>query len=293
MPPYPPLSGNKLVLATLALSLATFMNVLDTTIANVALTTIAGDLGVSASQGTWVITSFGVANAISVPLTGWLSMRLGQLRLFLSSVLLFVAASFLCGASTNLEMLLGFRALQGLVAGPMIPLSQALLLQCYPKAKAGMAIALWAMTTVVAPVMGPVLGGWLTDNVSWPWIFYINLPVGLLSAWLTFNVLKGRESEKRRLPIDKVGLALLVIWVGAVQILLDKGKEEDWFNSSFIVILAVIALVAFVFFLIWELTEAHPIVDLSLFKGRNFATGTLAITVGYGVFFGNLVLIPM
>ena len=293
MPPYPPLSGNKLVLATLALSLATFMNVLDTTIANVALTTIAGDLGVSASQGTWVITSFGVANAISVPLTGWLSMRLGQLRLFLSSVMLFVAASFLCGASTNLEMLLGFRALQGLVAGPMIPLSQALLLQCYPKAKAGMAIALWAMTTVVAPVMGPVLGGWLTDNVSWPWIFYINLPVGLLSAWLTFNVLKGRESEKRRLPIDKVGLALLVIWVGAVQILLDKGKEEDWFNSSFIVILAVIALVAFVFFLIWELTEAHPIVDLSLFKGRNFATGTLAITVGYGVFFGNLVLIPM
>jgi DHA2 family multidrug resistance protein len=287
------LTGGRLALATVALSLATFMNVLDTTIANVALTTIAGDLGVSASQGTWVITSFGVSNAIAVPLTGWLVMRVGQLRLFLGSVLLFALTSLLCGVATNLETLLAFRALQGLVAGPMIPLSQALLLQCYPKAKAGMAIALWSMTTVVAPVMGPVLGGWLTDNVSWPWIFYINVPIGLLSAWFSFVVLKGRESETRRLPIDKIGLGLLVIWVGAVQILLDKGKELDWFNSSFIVGLSVVAIIAFTFFVIWELTEAHPIVDLSLFKRRNFATGTLAITIGYAAFFGNLVLIPM
>lgn len=294
MPPsFPPLTGGRLALATVALSLATFMNVLDTTIANVALTSIAGDLGVSASQGTWVITSFGVSNAIAVPLTGWLVVRVGQLRLFLTSVLLFVLSSFLCGLSTNLEMLLAFRALQGLVAGPMIPLSQALLLQCYPKAKAGMAIALWSMTTVVAPVMGPVLGGWLTDNVSWPWIFYINVPIGILSAWFTYTALRGRESETRRLPIDKVGLGLLVVWVGSIQILLDKGKELDWFNSSTIVILAVVAVVAFTFFLIWELTEEHPIVDLSLFKGRNFATGTIAITVGYAAFFGNLVLIPM
>ncbi|MTJ83723.1 MAG: DHA2 family efflux MFS transporter permease subunit [Telmatospirillum sp.] len=290
---FPPLTGGRLVLATIALSLAVFMNVLDTTIANVSLTTIAGDLGVSASQGTWVITSFGVSNAIAVPLTGWLFTRLGQLRLFLASVLLFVLTSFLCGISANLEMLLLFRALQGLVAGPMIPLSQALLLQCYPKAKAGMAIALWSMTAVVGPAMGPILGGWLTDNVSWPWIFYINVPTGLIAAWVTFVILKGRESETRRLPIDKVGLALLVIWVGSVQILLDKGRELDWFNSSFILGLTVVAAVAFTFFLIWELTEAHPIVDLTLFKGRNFATGTLAITIGYAAFFGNIVLIPM
>lgn len=295
MPPpsFPPLTGSRLVLATVALSLATFMNVLDTTIANVALTTIAGDLGVSVSQGTWIITSFGVSNAIAVPLTGWLVGRVGQLRLFLSAVVLFVVLSLLCGLATNLESLLLFRCLQGLVAGPMVPLSQALLLQCYPKAKAGMAIALWSMTTTVAPVMGPVLGGWLTDNVSWPWIFYINLPIGLVAAWFTYATLKGRESETKKLPIDTIGLSLLVLWVGATQIMLDKGKELDWFNSTTIVVLAIVAVVAFTFFLIWELTEKHPIVDLTLFKGRNFTTGTIAITLGYAVFFGNLVLIPM
>ncbi len=290
---HPPLTGGRLAVATVALSLATFMNVLDTTIANVAVTTIAGDLGVSASQGTWVITSFGVANAIAVPLTGWLTQRLGQLRLFLSAILLFVLASFLCGMAENLETLLAFRAFQGMVAGPMIPLSQALLLQSYPREKAGMAIALWAMTTVVAPVMGPILGGWFTDNLSWPWIFYINVPVGLISAWLTFVALKGRESATRRLPIDFVGLALLAIWVGALQILLDKGQELDWFGSAEIIGLAVTAVVAFTFFIIWELTEGHPIVDLTLFKGRNFTVGSVAISLGYAAFFGNLVLIPM
>jgi len=287
------LTGARLVLATVALSLATFMNVLDTTIANVALTTISGDLGVSVSQGTWIITSFGVSNAIAVPLTGWLVGRIGQLRLFLGAVILFVVLSILCGLATSLESLLLFRCLQGLVAGPMVPLSQALLLQCYPKAKAGMAIALWSMTTTVAPVMGPVLGGWLTDNVSWPWIFYINGPIGLIAAWLTFVTLKGRETARIKLPIDSVGLALLVVWVGATQVMLDKGKELDWFNSSTIVALAIVAIVAFTFFLIWELTEKHPVVDLTLFKGRNFTMGTIAITLGYAVFFGNLVVIPM
>jgi len=166
-----PLSGATLALGTVALSLATFMNVLDTSIANVSLPAIAGDLGVSPDQGTWVITSFGVANAISLPLTGWLSQRYGQVRLFLAAVLLFVAASFLCALAPTLSLLIVFRVLQGAVAGPMIPLSQSLLLSSYPRAKAGSALAIWGITTLVAPVVGPLLGGWITDNISWPWIF--------------------------------------------------------------------------------------------------------------------------
>jgi MFS transporter, DHA2 family, multidrug resistance protein len=289
----PPLTGSTLALGTVALSLATFMNVLDSSIANVSLPAIAGDLGVSPNQGVWVITSFAVANAISVPLTGWLTQRIGMVRLFTSSILLFVLASWLCGLSPSIEFLIFFRVVQGAVAGPMIPLSQALLLQSYPKARAGMAMALWSMTTLVAPVMGPLLGGWITDNISWPWIFYINVPVGLLAASVTWAIYQKRESPTRKLPIDGVGLALLVMWVGSLQIMLDKGKELDWFHSDQIVTLAVVAVVAFVVFVIWELTEEHPIVDLRLFKRRNFWTGTLAISVGYGLFFGNVVLLPL
>src|SRR6476469_4952205 len=177
-PRYPPLQGTQLVLGTVALSLATFMNVLDSSIANVSIPAIAGDMGVSPTQGTWVITSFAVANAISVPLTGWLTQRFGQVKLFVWSVLLFVIASFLCGLAGSLQMLIAFRILQGAVAGPMIPLSQTLLLSSYPKARAGTALAMWGMTTLVAPVVGPLLGGWITDEISWPWIFYINIPIG-------------------------------------------------------------------------------------------------------------------
>ena len=291
--PLPPLTGSALTIGTIALSLATFMNVLDTSIANVSIPAISGDLGVSPDQGTWVITSFGVANAISLPLTGWLTRTFGQVKLFIWSVTLFTIASFLCALAPSLELLILFRVLQGAVAGPMMPLSQALLLSSYPKAKAGAALGMWSITTLVAPVVGPVLGGWITDNISWPWIFYINIPVGIIAGAATWIIYKQRETPKMHLPIDRIGLFLLVLWVGALQVMLDKGKDLDWFNSGQIVALSVVAVVGFVIFLIWELTEKHPIVDLSLFGRRNFLISTIAMLMAYGLFFGNVVLLPL
>src|SRR5882762_3761399 len=267
----PPLSGTTLAIGTVALSLAVFMNVLDTSIANVSLPAIAGDLGVSPDQGTWVITSFGVANAISLPLTGWLTRRFGQVKLFNASVVLFVIASFLCALAPSLSLLLA----------------------SYPKSRAGTALAMWAITTLVAPVVGPVLGGWITDNISWPWIFYINVPVGVLAGIATWTIYRHRETPTQRLPIDAVGLGLLVIWVGALQVMLDQGKDLDWFASTTIVALALVAAIGFVLFLVWELTEQHPIVDLTLFRRRNYWTSTLAISLGYGAFFGSVVLLPL
>ncbi|MBC7665165.1 MAG: DHA2 family efflux MFS transporter permease subunit [Caulobacter sp.] len=288
-----PLKGGALVLGTLSLSLATFMDVLDSSIANVSIPAISGDLGVSISQGTWVITSFGVANAISVPLTGWLTQRFRAVRLFTASVILFVIASVLCGLAPSIEMLIGFRVLQGFVAGPMIPLSQTLLLSTYPPAKAGSALALWGVTRLVAPVVGPLLGGYITDNFTWPWIFYINIPVGIFAAGMTWAIYKNRETPVVKRPIDGIGLAMLVLWVGCLQVMLDKGKELDWFNSSTIVVLAIIVVVALAVFIAWELTDAHPVVDIRLFARRNFLFGAGTLAVAYGLFFGNVVLLPL
>src|SRR5215472_1616485 len=290
---HPPLSGGTLALGTLAVSLATFMNVLDVSIANVSIPAIAGDLGVSPNQGTWVITSFAVANAISVPLTGWLSQRFGNVKLFLATVVLFVVASLLCGLAPSMGMLILFRVIQGAVAGPMIPLSQTLLLASYPREKAGTALAMFSLTVLVAPVVGPLLGGWITDNISWPWIFFINVPVGLIAAALTWVLYRDRDTPTRRTPIDAGGLILLVVWVGALQVMLDKGKDLDWFGSGVIVALAIVAALAFALFLVWELTEEHPVVDLRLFARRNFWTGTLSISLSYGAYFGSIVLLPL
>ncbi|TAM54810.1 MAG: DHA2 family efflux MFS transporter permease subunit [Paraburkholderia sp.] len=291
--PHPPLTGAQLVVGTIAVSLAVFMNVLDTSIANVSIPTISGDLGVSSDQGTWVITSFAVANAISVPLTGWLTERLGQVRLFLASIVLFVISSWMCGLAPTLPFLLVSRVIQGAVAGPMIPLSQTLLLASYPRAKAPLALSMWSMTTLIAPVAGPILGGWISDNISWPWIFYVNIPVGIIAAITTWAIFRTRDSVIKKAPIDSVGLGLLVIWVGSLQVMLDKGKDLDWFSSTTIVALALTALIGFAFFVVWELTADHPVVDLSLFKKRNFTGGTVALSVGYGLYFGNLVLLPL
>src|SRR2546428_2171433 len=255
------------------------MNVLDTSIANVSIPAMAGDLGVSPDQGTWVITSFGVANAISLPLTGWLTQRYGQVRLFPGSVLLFVLASFLCGLAPSLGMLILFRVIQGAVAGPMIPLSQSLLLSSYPKAKAGTALAMWAITTLVAPFVGPLVGGWSTDNIAWPWILYINVPVGLAAVAVTWMIYRDRETTTVKLPIDGIGLGLLVVWVGALQIMLDKGKDLDWFHSGQIITLAIVAVVGLTLFVVWELTHRHPVGDLKLFARRNFWTSTVGLSL--------------
>src|SRR5471032_1524227 len=288
----PPLTGAQLVLATLAVALATFMNVLDSSIANVAIPTLSGNLGVSIDEGTWVITLFAAATAVSIPLTSWLTQRVGQIRLFVSSILLFVFSSWLCGIAPTLPILLAARILQGAVAGPLIPLSQAILLSSYSKAKSGVALSLWAMTATVGPIAGPELGGWITDSYSWSWIFYINIPVGLFSAGVTWAIYKKRETPTRKIAIDKGGLLSLIAWVASLQIMLDKGKDLDWFQSPVIWALSVFALLSFIFFVIWELTEKNPMINLRLFKGRNFAGGTIAISVAYGVFFANLVLLP-
>lgn len=289
----PPLIGSSRLLTIFALAMATFMQVLDTTIANVSIPTIAGNLGVSTDSGTWIITSFAVANGVAVPLTGWLMQRFGVVKTFVFSVLMFTLASFLCGIAWNLPVLLLFRIMQGGVSGPMIPGSQALLLSLFPDSKKGTALAIWSMTTLVAPIAGPILGGYISDNYPWEWIFLINVPVGLFCGFICWRHLHGHETPTQKLAIDKVGLALLLIWIGALQIMLDQGKDLDWFNDSTIVALGVITVISLAAWIIWELGEEHPIVDLSLFKLRNFAFGTLALCLGFAVFFGNVVLMPL
>ncbi len=288
-----PLTGGARTITLLALALATFMQVLDTTIANVSIPTIAGNLGVSANQGTWVITSFAVANGVSVPLTGWLMQRFGVVRTFVLSILLFTLASFLCGIAWSLPALILFRVVQGGVSGPMIPGSQALLLSLFPAEKKGTALAIWSMTTLVAPICGPILGGYISDNYPWEWIFLINVPVGLFCAVVCRRSLRNHETPTRKLSIDKVGLALLFVWVGALQVVLDQGKDLDWFSNELIVVLTIVTVLSLAAWIIWELTDAHPIVDLTLFKSRSFTLGTLALCLGYAVFFGNVVLLPL
>jgi DHA2 family multidrug resistance protein len=289
----PVLAGGRKAVVAVALALGTFMQVLDTSIANVSIPTIAGDLGVSSDQGTWVITSFAVANGISVPLTGWLMQRFGVVRTFVASVLLFTLASLLCGLAWSLPSLIAFRVLQGAVSGPMIPGSQALLINVFGPAKRPLALVIWSLTTLIAPIAGPLLGGYISDNYVWPWIFLINVPVGVLCGFICWTHLKSQETPTRKIPIDRVGLSLLVVWVGALQIMLDKGKDLDWFHSTAILTLLVVTVVSFVAWLIWELTEKQPIVDLSLFKSRSFTLGTVALCLGYAIFFGNVVLMPL
>jgi len=288
-----PLTGARLLAAALLLGLANFMVVLDTTIANVSVPHIAGSLAVSASQGTWVITSYAVAEAITVPLTGWLAQRFGPVKVFAFCMAGFGLFSLLCGFAPSFGLLVAFRIGQGLFGGPIMPMSQTLLLQIFPREKAGQALGLWSMTTVVAPIAGPILGGLISDNLHWSWIFLINIPVAALIGVVGYRLLIGQESATRRVPVDYVGLLLLVVWVGAMQIVFDEGKTLDWFASPLIVGLTVIAAVGFVAFLIWELTSENPIVDLRIFRHRGFVIGVVTISLVFGAFFGSVVLLPL
>lgn len=289
----PPLTGPALLVVSILLGLANTIAVLDITIATVSVPHIAGNFGVSAHEGTWVITSYAVAEAITVPLTGWLVRRFGTVKVFVTAVVGFGIFSLLCGLSPNFEMLVPMRVLQGLAGGPMIPLSQTLLLQIYPKQKAGTAMSVWALGSVIGPVLGPILGGYICDNASWPWIFFINVPFTAVAGLLCWKLLRNRETSTERVPIDYIGLCLLILWVGSLQILLEKGRELDWFASPFIVALAIVAFIAFGVFLIWELTEKHPIIDLRVFLTPGFGLSVAILCVVFGGFFANEVLSPL
>lgn len=291
--PFPPLTGWNLVLATMALSLTVFMMVLDSTIANVALPTIAGDLGAATSQGTWVITMFAVSNAIAIPLTGFLARRFGEVRVFLFATILFILCSWLCGIAHSLTELIIFRIAQGGAAGPIIPLAQSLLLQCYPPQKRPMALGLFAMVIVTAPIFGPLLGGYICDNYQWGWIFFINIPIGILAVTITWQQLRHRSLPTRQVKVDYIGLVLLVIGVGTLQLMLDRGRELDWFNSTEILILTAISVICLGYLIIWEWDHSNPIVDLRLFLDRNFTVGTIVISLAFMVYMGTLVLLPL
>jgi DHA2 family multidrug resistance protein len=287
------LQDGKLLLATLVLAIANFMVVLDMTIANVSLSHISGGLAVSSSQGTWVITSYAVAEAVCVPLTGWLAGRFGAVRTFASCLIGFTLFSALCGLSNSLAMLVLCRIGQGLFGGPIMPLSQTLLMRIYPVEQHPKAIAIWSLTTVIGPILGPILGGTISDNWSWHWIFFINLPVGLVCAVGAWRLLQVAETTLEKLTIDGIGLGLLIIWVSALQLILDLGHEHDWFSSSLICGLSAIALIGFMVFFIWEVYEDNPIVDLKIFRHLGFSSAILALMFGFAAFFGCIVVIPL
>jgi MFS transporter, DHA2 family, multidrug resistance protein len=278
--------------------LATFMEVLDTSIANVALPHIAGSLSAGVDESTWVLTSYLVSNAIVLPLTGWFSRLFGRKSFYMSCVLIFIVSSFLCGVATSLPLLVFFRVLQGAGGGGLQPVSQAILVESFPRSKQGMAMAVYGMGVVVAPIIGPTLGGWLTDNYSWRWIFFINIPVGLLSIFLTSTLIHdpqhvARNGNGQRVRIDYIGLGLLSVGLGFLQVVLDKGQRDDWFGSYFIVWCTVACAFGLIGAVIWELRQKNPVVELRLFKDRNYATATFLMFLLGVVLYGSTVLLPV
>src|SRR5713101_485772 len=281
-------------LIAVSVMFATFMEVLDTTVVNVSLPHIAGSLSASIDEATWALTSYLVANAIILPMTGWLATRFGRKRLLMLSVVGFTAASFLCGLAPTLGTLILFRILQGATGGALQPLSQAVLLEAFTPKDRGKAMGFWALGIVVAPILGPVLGGWLTDSYSWRWVFYINIPVGIASIVMTKLYIFDPpylRSESRK--VDYWGMGMLAVGIGALQIVLDKGQQEDWFASIFITILTIVSAVTLIALVAHELTTDDPIVDLRVFKARSYAVGVFLMTIVGFVLYGSMVLLPV
>src|SRR6202522_3449221 len=266
-------------LIAVVVALAAFMEVLDTSIANVALPYIAGNLGASNDQSTWVLTSYLVSNAIILPISGWLAGALGRKRFFMACLTVFTISSLLCGIAPSLGFLLFFRVLQGAGGGGLQPMAQAILADTFPPQQRGLAFALYGITAIMAPTIGPTLGGWLTDTASWRWIFLINLPVGLIALVLVYRLVQDPPQMLRRrrseIKLDYIGFSLLALGVGALQIMLDKGQEDDWFGSRFITTLVVISTVCLISLVIWELYQKAPIIDVRMFKSFNFASASL------------------
>ena len=287
--------NSSIIFATIALAIGSFMNVLDMTIVNVSLSHIAGDFAVAPDQGTWVITSYAVAEAIFLPLIGWLTKRLGIIKQYLGATLLFTLASMLCGISPSYSFLLTMRILQGVVGASMIPLSQTLMLQLYPKEKKGIALGIWSMTIVIAPVVGPVLGGWVTDTASWRWCFYINLPFGIISSLIVYYIFKKDIAKEKTVkePVDIIGFIFLAIGVGSLQLMLDKGNDLDWFSNNTIIGLSISAFVFLVLLVIWEWHHESPVVNVRLFLNRNFCVGSFSLMFSVLAYFSGVVAIPL
>jgi len=281
-------------LIAIAVMSSTFMEVLDTTVVNVSLPHIAGSLSASTDEATWTLTSYLVANAIILPMTGWLAGRFGRKRLLIMAVTGFTVASFFCGLAPSLPFLIIFRVIQGACGGGLQPLSQAILLESFPPEKRGQAIAFWALGIVVAPMLGPVAGGWLTDNYSWRWVFYINVTIGVIAILLTQAfVFDPPYLRREKTGIDYWGIGLLCVGMGSLQIMLDKGQEEDWFGSHFIITLLVLAIIGMGGLIIRELKAKHPVIDLTVFKYRTYAVGTFLMTIVGFVLYGSTVLLPL
>lgn len=290
---HPPLHGAALVGGVMVLAMANFMAVLDMTIVNISIPHIAGSLAISPTEGTWAITSYAVAEAIMVPLTGWLAARFGPVRVFISGAAGFGVFSLLCGLSQSLPMLIFARVMQGVMGGPLMPMSQALLMRIAPPERRNMALGIWTMTTILGPIAGPLVAGTLADSWGWPWSFFINVPVAILCVTLASRILRKFETKTTKKRIDFVGLSLMIIFIGALQIMFDNGENDDWFSSSFIISLALIAGIFFLAFLFWELTDEHPVVNLKVFRHRGFAVSAVAMLFTFGSFMGSIVLIPL